>query len=60
MQITKELKRVENPLKCEAFQCKSHFFTDSNMENEVKLILVTGGVMSGVGKGIISSSLGDF
>lgn len=32
--------------------------SDSGSNDSVKLILVTGGVMSGVGKGIISSSLG--
>lgn len=31
---------------------------DEDVEKPVKLILVTGGVMSGVGKGIVSSSIG--
>lgn len=30
----------------------------SDPQNPVKIILVTGGVISGVGKGIVSSSLG--
>lgn len=43
---------------CSRLTPQSRLISSSNSQSKMKYILVTGGVISGVGKGVISSSFG--